>query len=209
MLKGYQRLTNNLVGFVNSRDKIDRKTRDALASRQQRESVLATARLIHQSGLVAGSLGELSLRLSGNQMLFLAGVLFSQIEDQHLAITAISTAHESASHRLPVNLAYHQAVYARTQAQAVLYCQPTAVLAVLARGIRLQPAWMLQAHKVVGTVDQVSAQSDISIQLDAHGALLIEGKGLLTWGEDLPQVLDRAEVMERWCQVALAVADST
>ena len=66
MLKGYQRLTNNLVGFVNSRQKVDRKTRDALAPRRLRESVLATARLCHQSGLVAGSLGELSFRLPGN-----------------------------------------------------------------------------------------------------------------------------------------------
>lgn len=207
MLKGYQRLANNLVGLVNSRERVDRKTRDALAPKRLRESVLATARQAHESGLVAGSLGEVSLRLSGSRMLFAsAGTLFSQIEDKHLAIASISTERTSVNKQFPLHLSYHQAAYQNTEAQAVLFSQPAAVLALLAREITLQPELMTDAPGVTGAVSLLTAHEGISEKVRTHGALLIEAKGLLTWGRSLEQALDKAEIIQRWCQVSLLAA---
>lgn len=207
MLKGYQRLANNLVSLVNSRERVDRKTRDALAPKRLRESLLATARQCHKSGLVAGSLGEVSLRLSGSRVIYTtAGVLFSQIEDCHLAISSIPIEYSSTNYPLPLNMAYHQSVYGHTEAQAVLFCQPAAVLALLARGLKLQPELMTDAINVTGQVGVLAAQQQVGGMLDTHGALLIPGKGLLSWGHSLEHSLDKAEVIQCWCQAALSVA---
>lgn len=205
MLKKYQQTTNSVVRFVNSFTVVNQKTLDAFAPRKMRTTLFELANYCAKTGLVVGPLGQISRRLSGGKMLITAsGVSFSRIRDEDLIVAPYTGEWTTAAEDADQNLNWHKAIYKNEEAQAVLFCQPAAALAKSMNPAELNPDWMVDAPGVVGKIGFTGESQTDPISLSAsHQVILIKGKGILSWGSNLEEAIDRAEVTERWCQVAL------
>lgn len=223
VVETYQYLTGSLKqrSSLNSPD-LGRRLRDTLLPRTVREAFLAQVRLTAERGLTAGMLAEASRRLDEKKFIITGRSCWAaNVDENDLKIAATHDRWVIDVDELPAHAELHRLIYRETDAGAVLLSQPAAALAVAARGIKPAAELLAGAAADVGNLvcyefDEVSDLSDekgaanleLTAVISERRALLLPGHGLLTWGEDLNQAIARAEMVDRWCEIALKLHDT-
>ncbi|KAA3647309.1 MAG: class II aldolase/adducin family protein [Chloroflexi bacterium] len=207
MLKGYQRVTNQIVSMVNQNRGLGTRTRNALAPRKVRQDYLKQSGLAAVAGLTAGNLAEASIRLQGGRLLInTKDSWLADLSDDDLCITTINNTEETLhSAPPPRHVRWHQQLYARQSCQAVVLLQPSAALAFAASEKELDVSRLKDAVHVVGAVPILDPE-----QVEEHAShstsMLIRGYGVLAVGSSLPGVIARVETFNRWCEAMLLVS---
>ncbi len=206
MLETYKRLANQLVGIVNTQQRLGKKTREAFASREVRKGFLEAVRLLADQSFCAGVLSEASLRLmKGKVLATVNGTFFPAMKEDRLGVFALASEWSMEGQVPPLHLNWHRLVYANTDARAVILCQPSAATLLAQRRVEPLVQALVDAADAIGGYALVEAE-DAAMQAKMGGVklLALPGYGVLCWGDDLMQAIARAQAFERLCEISLA-----
>jgi len=178
-------------------------------------AIVAAGRRLGARGLIAGTDGNLSVRLGP----FAIAVTPSGRRKDELApddVVAVSldpTDTPSAVALRPrpsSDLGVHRAAYAaRPEIGAIAHAHPPAVLGCLLAGLVPDPVVLPEARAVLGRVayvpalplgsHEVAAAAAAALADPAVGAVLLDRHGALAVGRTLAEAVDRLEVLELLC----------
>lgn len=176
------------------------------------------ARALYARGWMAGTAGNISVRVGANAVITGSGLSKGELTPQDVVAVKIVDSHSVWGARRPsAETVIHTAIYRATAAGAVVHVHPPHATA---RSIGAAPALRLGGYELIkglGATDAVDIPvfvnhadvlrigADVERHLrehpDAPPALIIAGHGITTWGSDLAQARDRAECVEALCEL--------
>lgn len=208
MLQKYQKLTLSLVELVNRSRGRKAQTLDALASEQTRHTFVETFKTAHRLGLTAGTMSELSMRISGSKLLITPSRAWPEsLGIADLVVAAIEHDWVDAQTEPPEFLGWHQAIYASSDSQAILFSQPAACVALCGLRIEmdLNQRTLFAAHS--GGVVWAEPETDTIVDaLKDHAVVLLHEHGMIARGGNLDEAVARSNTAERLCEIALQEA---
>jgi L-fuculose-phosphate aldolase len=184
--------------------------------------IVAAGRRLGARGLIAGTDGNLSVRLgpfalavtpAGRRKdeLVPGDVVAVPLDPTDAPDAPASPAHPVAHPRPSSDLVVHRAVYrARPEAGAIAHAHPPAVLGCLLAGLVPDAAILPEARLVLGRVayvpalplgsPEVAAAAAAALADPGVGAVLLDRHGALAVGRTLAEAVDRLEVLELLCR---------
>jgi ribulose-5-phosphate 4-epimerase/fuculose-1-phosphate aldolase len=213
MLNAYKNLTWSVVNLVNApRGRTYQQQRDKLLLKdEQRQQFVAAAQQIVANRLALGSLGELSLRLSSNQL----AITVESGHLAHLTETDIITCpidSDKPQEAAATHLSWHRLVYLETSAQAVLLGHPQYAL-TLANAAQLPAQQLMPAMEdIIGGVTLLPitelSPAALGAAVQKQHVVLAPQIGALIWGDSLKDMLARAEALEYVSQLTIIARQS-
>ena len=188
---------------------------DALAAARA-QLVRYSARLL-DDGLAVGSAGNMSVRVADAVAITPSGISYAEMRPEDVCLVAMDGAEldnpETPSSETPM----HLAIYAATNAAAVVHTHSPEVIALSASRSEL-PAIHYAITGLGGPVrvapyvrfgsDQLAAAAVDA--LDGRSAVILRHHGAVTYGRDLAQAYDRALLLEwlaRTYRIALSYGE--
>jgi len=177
------------------------KTEEAL-----RLEMIEIGRLMYEHGLIAGTDGNLSIRLGKERILATpSGVAKGRMKADDLVLTDLSG--KMVAGRLPVSseIKVHLAAYRlRPDISAVLHAHPPASLALSLAGVEMDPPviaeTVLSLGPVVTSDYETPGSSSLAEKMESallcHDAMIMERHGALVLGRDLYEAYNRMESLE-------------
>lgn len=184
--------------------------------------IVAAGRRLGARGLIAGTDGNLSVRLgpfavavtpAGRRKdeLVAADIVAVPLGPIGAPDAPATPAHAPAHLRPSSDLLVHRAVYAaRPEAGAIAHAHPPAVLGCLLAGLVPDAAVLPEARLVLGRVayvpalplgsPEVAAAAAAALADPGVGAVLLDRHGALAVGRTLAEAVDRLEVLELLCR---------
>jgi len=175
-----------------------------------RRLMVDIGRLMYARGLIAGSDGNLSVRLKGGRILATpSGVAKGRMTPEKLVVTDTSgkvlIGREKPSSELKVHLAAYRL---RPDIDAVVHAHPPAALALSLAGIEMEPPAIPEAVLTLGPIARTEYKAPGSQALAermekglrCHNAMIMERHGALTLGRDLEEAYNRMESLEHTAQ---------
>lgn len=204
MLKQFQRATWKIVDLVNSPRKTQKITRNAVASRVIFDQYLVAAGIVDARGFCAGSLAEMSMRVSGGKFLINPpGIPLSLLDEETLLFSGMEKIPQEEEQALVRHAAWHQHIYRSTTAAAVLLCQPRSLMAVLNRQQVPRRGILKDADALIERVKLIPEDGVSEERINkADEIWLIPFSGVLLWGKSPGQLIERVEVLESVCAIA-------
>lgn len=183
------------------------------AEEERRRDLCLIGRLIYDRGYVAGTDGNLSLRLDADRILVSPNSLCKgTLEPKDLVIVGLD-GRKLSGHREPSSeLEMHLTIYRlRPDVSAVCHAHPPAATGFAAAGLPLEEPLLAEMVVALGAVPLApygmpgtAALSDtIEPLVGAHDALLLANHGVVTYGPDLRAAFFRMETAEHLARVAL------
>lgn len=182
-----------------------------------RREIVAAGRQLHAQGLIAGTEGNLSVRLLPERFLVTpAGSALHELRPEDLLyVDAAATvlARPTPGARPTSELPMHLAAYAaRPEIGAVIHAHPPATTALSLAGLSLEAPVLpeiLLTFGSVPTAPYATPSTDagahaIAGPIRTHDAILLERHGAVTVGRDLAEALHRMEQLEQAARVLLA-----
>ena len=182
-------------------------------------AIVAAGRRLGARGLIAGTDGNLSVRLGPFALAVTpAGRRKDELAPEDVMAVPLDAAEApdapapGAAHLRPSSdLVVHRAVYAaRPQAGAIAHGHPPAVLGCLLAGLVPDPAVLPEARAVIGRIayvqalplgsPEVAAAAAAALADPGMGAVLLDRHGALAVGRTLAEAVDRLEVLELLCR---------
>lgn len=182
-----------------------------------RREIVAAGRQLHARGLIAGTEGNLSVRLLPDRFLVTPGgaALHELRPEEMLYVDAdanvlarpVPGAHPTSE--LPMHLA---AYAARPEIGAVIHAHPPATTALSLAGLSLEAPVLPEILLTFGAVPTAAYATPstaagahaIAEPIRAHEAVLLERHGAVTVGRDLAEALHRMEQLEQAARILLA-----
>ena len=163
----------------------------------QQEVFRAVGRMLWEAGLVSSHGGNMSVRLpDGGLLITRTGAMLGRIGDGDL----VTVAADGPPRGEPsMDTAVHRAVYAATDAGAVLHAHPGHAIALSLLLDALEPA-DAEGKLRLGSVPVVNAEQ-VAEALRKAPIVLARGHGSYARGDDLWQVLQWTSVLEESAQV--------
>jgi L-fuculose-phosphate aldolase len=184
---------------------------------QEREAareIVRCCRGLWEAGLIAGSEGNVSIRLARNLVLITPrGVLKSELSSRDLVQVDLAGNHRKGSRQASTELDLHLRAYRqREECGAVVHAHPPTATAFAVAGEGLPHDVLPEIAVLMGEVPCVPyATTGTSGLGDAaepflarHVAILLANHGALTWGRDLTQARIRMESLEHAARILLA-----
>jgi len=202
MLESYKKLTNSIVGFVNSQRKLGKRTQNAIVPRDERVAFIELLRWAFAQNLTLDMFSEASCRLkSGKMLVTVEGTQFSRINEEAMGIFSLSGGSSLESKSPPRHIEWHQAIYQYPTHNAVLYCHPAAALMAAQKETLPDLYGVIDAKPFLGGAAVVKPDLQ-AIQKSAENAnlLLVPGYGLIAIGANLSEAVTRAEIFSRLCE---------
>ncbi len=176
--------------------------------------IVRCCRSLWETGLVAGSDGNVSVRLGANRLLVTPrGVIKSELRVQDLVEVDLA-GHRRKGYREPTTeLDLHLRIYRRREdCGAVVHAHPPTAtgFAVAGQGVPgdVLPEIALLMGEVpcvpYATAGTPALGEGAEPFLDRHVALLLANHGAVTWGQDLAQARIRMESLEHGARILLA-----
>ena len=205
MLKGYMRLTNRVVGMVNSSQGVSGRLREGVAPKKVRDSLLKCVRWCAEYRFSAGISSEVSIRARSTHYLITPrDAWFGALKDADLVIGSIDGSRLPGEAQLPEHHAVHQALYQSTDANAVVLCQPAALMVYSAN----HPDGELKVSDVFAGGEQAAQGMQVGHSLEAalnngaHG-WIARNQFILLWGNDPASVMARLDALNRAAEISL------
>ena len=180
---------------------------------QLRREVLDVCRRLYERGLVAGTDGNVSVRLSADRILATPTAMskgFLAADD--LVVCDLQGRQVSGKRRLTTEIKIHLAVYTQRQdVCAVVHAHPphATAFAVARRPLeeRLMPEAYIAVGKVAlteyGTPSTPELEASIRPAVQDHDAILLANHGAVTLGRDLLGAYHRMEALEQLARISM------
>jgi L-fuculose-phosphate aldolase len=179
------------------------------ATREARELMVAIGRRMYEAGYIAGTDGNVSVRLPNGHILTTpAGVAKGALAPADLVVTD-QDGHPVGPGRPSSELKLHVAVYRlRPDVVAIVHAHPRAAVAHSLAGISLAPTVLPETVFTLGEI--ASADYDtpgtttlaegVAAVLRCHDAVVMERHGTVTLGRSLLEAYHRLESLEHTAQ---------
>ncbi len=174
--------------------------------RQLRLDMVEIGRRMYERGYIAGTDGNLSVRLGDGRFLATpSGVAKGQLESTDLVVTDEQGELVAGSGRPSSELKVHLTAYAlRPEIGAVVHAHPQAAVAFTLAGISLAPTFIPETVLTLGTIaasdyetpGTPSLADKMAEVLRCHDAITMARHGTITLGKDLLQAYHRLESLE-------------
>ncbi len=177
----------------------------------RREVVQACQRL-YQRGLVAGSDGNVSVRLSEKHLLATpTGMSKGLVQADDLVVCDMSGEQVQGERRLTTEIKIHLAAYAqRADVCAVVHAHPPYATAFAVANKTMDERIMPEAYIAVGKVALAAygtpstgeLEESIRPKVADHDAILLANHGAMTFGRDVTSAYHRMEALEQLARIS-------
>jgi L-fuculose-phosphate aldolase len=180
---------------------------------QHREDIVRFGKLLHQTGLVAATDGNLSVRLDDGNILCTPTLMSKGLmEPQDLVIVDHQGTKLSGTRDVSSELAMHLLIYrSRRDVGAVVHAHPPTATGYAAAGLALDRALCSEIIVTLGSVPLASYQTPGTPELAEalaplvphHDAILMANHGVVTCGKDLLSAYMNMETVEHFAKISL------
>ncbi|MGA2904233.1 MAG: class II aldolase/adducin family protein [Candidatus Korobacteraceae bacterium] len=180
---------------------------------QHREEIVRFGKLLHQTGLVAATDGNLSVRLENGNVLCTPTLMSKGLlETDDLVIVGQHGKKLSGARDVSSEIAMHLLIYGkRRDVGAVVHAHPPTATGFAAAGLALDRALCAELVVTLGTVPLANYETPGTPELAAalaplvadHDAILMANHGVVTYGIDLLTAYMNMETVEHFAKIAL------
>ena len=180
---------------------------------QHREEIVRFGRLLHQTGLVAATDGNLSVRLEDGNILCTPTLMSKGLmEPEDLVIVAPDGHKLRGTRGVSSEIAMHVLIYGRRpDVRAVVHAHPPTATGFAAAGLALDRALCAELIVTLGSVPLASYETPGTPELAEalaplvadHDAILMANHGVVTCGVDLLTAYMNMETVEHFAKIAL------
>lgn len=178
-----------------------------------KDEIVRFGKLLHQTGLVAATDGNLSVRLGDGTFLCTPTVMSKGLmEPDDLVIVDPLGQKVSGRRNVSSEIAMHLFIYRnRPDVGAVVHAHPPTATGFAAAGIPLDKALCSEIVITLGTVPLANYETPGTPELAEalaplvgdHDAILMANHGVVTYGEDLLTAYMNMETVEHYAKIAL------
>jgi L-fuculose-phosphate aldolase len=180
---------------------------------QHREEIVRFGKLLHQTGLVAATDGNLSVRLPNGNILSTPTLMSKGLmETDDLVIVNDQGRKISGSRDVSSEIAMHLFIYGkRRDVGAVVHAHPPTATGYAAAGMALDRALCSEIIVTLGSVPLANYETPGTPELaealaplvNDHDAILMANHGVVTYGVDLLNAYMNMETVEHFAKIAL------
>ncbi len=180
---------------------------------QHRDEIVRFGKMLHQTGLVAATDGNLSVRLENGNILSTPTLMSKGLmEAQDLVIVDARGEKVHGSRGVSSEIAMHLLIYRlRPDVGAVVHAHPPTATGYAAAGIALDRALCSEIIVTLGSVPLANYETPgtqelaeaLSPLLAEHDAILMANHGVVTCGADLLTAYMNMETVEHFAKIAL------
>lgn len=184
-----------------------------MRERELREEICEIGRRLYARGLVAGSEGNISVRLDPEQVLCTPTMVSKgYMKPDDLAIVNLEGRQRSGQRPRTSEILVHLSVYKhRPDVQAVIHSHPPHATAFAVTHTELPMAAHPEVELILGPVPMVPYQmtgtqklADAVVPfLDRTTAILLANHGSVTWGKTLEQAWFTTEILDGYCRLIM------
>ncbi len=177
-----------------------------------RDEVLQVCRRLYQRGLVAGTDGNVSVRLSNKHLLATpTGMSKGFLEPDDLVVCDMQGQQIQGKRRLTTEIKIHLAAYAeRPDVCAVVHAHPPYATAFAVANKTMDERIMPEAYIAVGKVALAAYGTPSTEELEKnirptvadHDAILLANHGAMTFGRDVTAAYHRMEALEQLARIS-------
>lgn len=201
ILTAYKNITLAIVNMVNAprSSSYNQYLQKILLKPAQQKQFIDTAKMITDHGLALGVLGELSVRLTAQQLVITAqGSHLAHLSESDLVTCSISPGKPGEA--AAPHLDWHRLIYRETPAESVLLCHPPYAL-TLANAAKLPLQEIApEMREAIGGVTLIKApdlsEATLAESARQNHAILLPQQGALIWGDSIANALSRVEALE-------------
>ena len=183
------------------------------SEQQHREEIVRFGRLLHQTGLVAATDGNLSVRLENGNILCTPTLMSKGLlEADDLVIVDAQGKKISGARDVSSEIAMHLLIYQkRRDIGGVVHAHPPTATGFAAAGMALDRALCAELIVTLGSVPLASYETPGTPELAEalaplvadHEAILMANHGVVTYGVDLLNAYMNMETVEHFAKIAL------
>jgi len=180
---------------------------------EHKDEIIRCGKLLHQTGLVAATDGNLSVRLSDGTFLCTPTLMSKGMMTADDLVIVDARGHKISGHRnVSSEIAMHLFIYRnRPDVGAVVHAHPPTATGFAAAGMPLDSALCSEIVITLGTVPLANYETPGTPELAEalapligdHDAVLMANHGVVTYGEDLVTAYMNMETVEHYAKVAL------
>jgi len=180
---------------------------------QHREDIVRFGRLLHQTGLVAATDGNLSVRMDGSHVLCTPTLMSKGLMQPEDLVLVDHRGHKVlGSREVSSEIAMHLLIYRmRPDVHAVVHAHPPTATGFAASGLALDRPLVSEIVVTLGSVPLASYEPPGTPELaevlaplvSDHNAILMANHGVVTYGEDLLHAYMNMETVEHYAKIAL------
>jgi len=178
-----------------------------------RDEIVHFGKLLHQTGFVAATDGNLSVRMGDGTFLCTPTLMSKGMMTEKDLVVVDSFGHKVAGERnVSSEIAMHLFIYRNRQdVNAVVHAHPPTATGFAAAGIPLDTALCSEIIITLGTVPLANYETPGTPELaealaplvGGHDAILMANHGVVTYGEDLLTAYMNMETVEHYAKIAL------
>jgi ribulose-5-phosphate 4-epimerase/fuculose-1-phosphate aldolase len=203
MLDAYKKLTNAIVNRVNNTVRPGNKTLDILASKSLQKELIHWITFGVDRELLLGSVSEVSVRIQKDYYLtHKPGSALKNLRDEDLASYSIRASQFQQDQKSLGHLAWHQLLYQDSAANAVVISHPLSLFSNYSRIAKSESGNLFKSFNFQPGL-KTSSEKNARDLLIGHPFLLIQGVGLVAWGDQLGKVLSDIEYLNWLCSFDL------
>ena len=178
-----------------------------------RQELVHFGKLLHEYGYVAGTDGNLSVRLDSQSLLITpTSVSKGMMRLQDLIVVDMDGRNRTGRGSVTSEIAMHLLIYKmRPDVNAVVHAHPPVATGYAAAGIPLNPALVCEAviglravplapYATPGTLDLADVLRPLVLD---HEAILMANHGVVTYAEDLLRAYLKMELLEHFATISL------
>ena len=180
---------------------------------QHREEIVRFGKLLHQTGLVAATDGNLSVRLENGNILSTPTLMSKGLmEPDDLVVVDSRGSKLNGARGVSSEIAMHVLIYRnRPDVGAVVHAHPPTATGYAAAGLALDRALCSEIIVTLGSVPLANYETPGTPELAEalaplvadHDAILMANHGVVTCGKDLLNAYMNMETVEHFAKIAL------
>lgn len=180
---------------------------------QHRDEIVRFGKLLHQTGLVAATDGNLSVRLENGHILCTPTLMSKGLmEPEDLVVVDHQGKKVSGGREVSSEIAMHLFIYGRRpDVGGVVHAHPPTATGYAAAGIALDSALCSEIIVTLGSVPLANYETPgtpelaeaLAPLLAEHDAILMANHGVVTCGADLLNAYMNMETVEHFAKIAL------
>lgn len=187
---------------------------DSVKTEQQhRDEIVRFGKLLHQTGLVAATDGNMSVRLEDGTILCTPTLMSKGLlEPQDLVVVDYQGRKLRGAREASSEVAMHLLIYRmRSDVCAVVHAHPPTATGFAASGMALDRPLVSEIVVTLGSVPLANYQPPGTPELaealaplvSEHNAILMANHGVVTYGRDLLNAYMNMETVEHYAKIAL------
>jgi L-fuculose-phosphate aldolase len=183
------------------------------SEQKHRDEIIRFGKMLHQTGQVAATDGNLSVRLENGNILCTPTLMSKGLMEADDLVTVDPRGNKvSGSRGVSSEIAMHLLIYRlRPDVGAVVHAHPPTATGYAAAGIALDRALCSEIIVTLGSVPLASYETPgtqelaeaLSPLVAEHDAILMANHGVVTYGADLLTAYMNMETVEHFAKIAL------